>query len=60
MLHPGNLRDLARQVNEAHPQNADGALSKGVYGDGILQKMNTQYDSTQYGAIVVSNSMSVP
>ena len=54
MLHPEGLAPLAQQVHDAHPEANEGGIASGVHGDGILHKMNTQYDRTQYNAIVVS------
>lgn len=56
MLHPEGLPQLAWEVQQAHPEASGNPLSKGVHGDGILQKMASQYDATQYNAIVVSPS----
>ena len=58
MLHPEQLQQLAEEIE----QQADGkpSMPKEIYGEGILQKLETVFDGTQYNAIAVSAESITP
>ena len=51
MLHPERLADLGRLVEQQHSGNQ--RLPRDAFGEGVQQRMTSQFDATQFGAIVV-------